>query len=63
MNTTKHILAGAIFSLGALSALGVHAKDAKDISVAVIPKVAVSFFDDCNKGAKTAADKAGVKYQ
>uniref|UniRef100_UPI00077534AB Periplasmic binding protein/LacI transcriptional regulator n=1 Tax=Paraburkholderia graminis (strain ATCC 700544 / DSM 17151 / LMG 18924 / NCIMB 13744 / C4D1M) TaxID=396598 RepID=UPI00077534AB len=38
-------------------------KDAKDISVAVIPKVAVPFFDDCNKGAKTAADKAGVKYQ
>ncbi|HEY3600114.1 MAG TPA: sugar-binding protein [Paraburkholderia sp.] len=40
-----------------------HAKDAKDISVAVIPKVAVPFFDDCNNGAKSAAGKLDVKYQ
>lgn len=40
-----------------------QAKDAKDISVAVIPKVAVPFFDDCNKGAQQSADKMGVKYQ
>jgi ribose transport system substrate-binding protein len=39
------------------------AKDAKDIVIAVIPKVAVPFFDDCNTGAKQAADKAGVEYQ
>ncbi|WP_031365080.1 substrate-binding domain-containing protein [Caballeronia sordidicola] len=40
-----------------------QAKDVKDISVAVIPKVAVPFFDDCNKGAQQSADKMGVKYQ
>jgi ribose transport system substrate-binding protein len=40
-----------------------QAKDVKDISVAVIPKVAVPFFDDCNTGAKEASDKLGVKYQ
>lgn len=39
------------------------AKDAKDITVAVIPKVAVPFFDDCNTGAAEAAKKAGVQYQ
>lgn len=39
------------------------AKDAKDISVAVIPKVAVPFFDDCNTGAANAAKAAGVQYQ
>src|SRR5258708_10119356 len=52
------------FSTVALS-LGVsaHAKDTKDISVAVVPNVAVPFFDDCNKGAQTSADKLGVKYQ
>ena len=40
-----------------------QAKDVKDISVAVIPKVAVPFFDDCNTGAKEASDKLGIKYQ
>src|ERR1700761_1592687 len=40
-----------------------QAKDVKDISVAVIPKVAVPFFDDCNNGAKAASDKLGIKYQ
>jgi len=39
------------------------AKDAKDITVAVIPKVAVPFFDDCNTGAANAAKAAGVQYQ
>jgi ribose transport system substrate-binding protein len=39
------------------------AKDAKDIVVAVIPKVAVPFFDDCNTGAKQEAEKLGVQYQ
>lgn len=44
-------------------ALSAHAKDAKDIKIAVIPKVAVPFFDDCNNGAKAAADALGVQYQ
>ena len=39
------------------------AKDAKDIVIAVIPKVAVPFFDDCNTGAKQEAEKLGVQYQ
>ena len=42
---------------------GAAAKDLKDVKVAVIPKVAVPFFDDCNNGAKAAADKLGVQYQ
>ncbi|WP_413197385.1 sugar-binding protein [Pararobbsia alpina] len=46
-----------------MGAIGAQAKDAKDISVAVVPKVAVPFFDDCNTGAKDAAQKAGVNYQ
>lgn len=36
---------------------------AKDITIAVVPKVAVPFFDDCNTGAKKAADALGVGYQ
>lgn len=40
-----------------------EAKDAKDMKIAVIPKVAVPFFDDCNTGAKRAAEALGVQYQ
>lgn len=36
---------------------------AQDITIAVVPKVAVPFFDDCNTGAQTAADALGVGYQ
>ena len=36
---------------------------AQDITIAVIPKVAVPFFDDCNTGAQAAADALGVGYQ
>lgn len=36
---------------------------AADITVAVVPKVAVPFFDDCNTGAKSAAEALGVNYQ
>lgn len=39
------------------------AQDLKNLKIAVIPKVAVPFFDDCNNGAKSAADKLGVQYQ
>ena len=44
-------------------ATGAEAKDAKDIRIAVVPKVAVPFFDDCNKGASTEATALGVQYQ
>ena len=30
---------------------------AQDITIAVVPKVAVPFFDDCNTGAQEAADR------
>ncbi|AQH02948.1 LacI family transcriptional regulator [Burkholderia sp. KK1] len=63
MKTTPRIIAGMTLALCAALSGGAHAKDAKDISIAVVPKVAVPFFDDCNKGAQSAADKAGVKYQ
>ncbi|MDO8252605.1 MAG: sugar-binding protein [Rhodoferax sp.] len=43
--------------------MSASAKELKDIKIAVIPKVAVPFFDDCNNGAKAAADKLGVQYQ
>lgn len=36
---------------------------AQDITIAVVPKVAVPFFDDCNTGAQSAADALGVGYQ
>lgn len=49
--------------LSLASQTSAFAKDAKDIRIAVIPKVAVPFFDDCNTGAKTAAGTLGVQYQ
>lgn len=36
---------------------------AQDITVAVVPKIAVPFFDDVNTGAAEAAEAAGVGYQ
>ena len=36
---------------------------AQDITIAVVPKVAVPFFDDCNTGAQAAAEALGVNYQ
>lgn len=42
---------------------GALAQDNADITIAVVPKVAVPFFDDCNKGAAEAAEKLGVQYQ
>ena len=50
-------------TLAFVAATAASAKDVKDLQIAVIPKVAVPFFDDCNTGAKTAADALGVKYQ
>jgi ribose transport system substrate-binding protein len=38
-------------------------KGDKDISIVLVPKVAVPFFDDCNTGGKEAAGKLGVKYE
>ncbi|WP_193176979.1 sugar-binding protein [Oricola nitratireducens] len=52
----------ALVAMTVLAAAGTIAQ-AKDITVAVVPKVAVPFFDDCNTGAAEAAKKLGVNYQ
>lgn len=52
-----------VLALSALAATTAIAKDAGDITVAVVPKVAVPFFDDCNTGAQEAADALGINYQ
>ncbi len=56
-------LAALLAALPVCGATAVSAKDAKDIVIAVIPKVAVPFFDDCNNGAAAAAKADGVQYQ
>lgn len=65
MKKTPSLFKTALFALPLSLAvsLSVSAKDLKDLKIAVIPKVAVPFFDDCNNGAKAAADKLGVQYQ
>ena len=61
----KHLatVAAAALLAGLSVAQGAAAKDAKDITVAVVPKVAVPFFDDCNTGADDEAKALGVNYQ
>jgi ribose transport system substrate-binding protein len=59
----KISLKALLLALPLLASVTAQAKDAKDIVIAVIPKVAVPFFDDCNNGAKAAATAAGVQYQ
>lgn len=56
-------VAALIAALPMIAAPAAFAKDAKDLVIAVIPKVAVPFFDDCNKGAAAAATAHGVQYQ
>ena len=52
MKSLQISLYALLVAMPILAASTAFAKDAKDISVAVIPKVAVPFFDDCNTGAK-----------
>lgn len=63
LSRTTLLLAVPLFAWPLLASVGASAKDAKDIVIAVIPKVAVPFFDDCNHGASAAAEAAGVQYQ
>jgi ribose transport system substrate-binding protein len=58
---TMTMAVGLALGVAAHSSAG--AKDAKDIKIAVVPKVAVPFFDDCNTGAKNEAETLGVQYQ
>ena len=59
----KVSIAAMAMALPLCSGQAAHAKYAKDIVIAVVPKVAVPFFDDCNKGAKAAAQTDGVQYE
>lgn len=61
----KHLATVTVAAAALLAGLaqGAAAKDMKDITVAVVPKVAVPFFDDCNKGAADEAKALGVNYQ
>jgi len=52
----------AVASVAAASTSTAPVAD-KKISVALIPKVAVPFFDDCNTGGKQAAEALGIDYQ
>ena len=63
MTTFRLLPLISALTLAFVAASAASAKDIKDLQIAVIPKVAVPFFDDCNTGAKTAADALGVKYQ
>jgi len=63
MSAGNKLMRAMLAAVPMLMAGDVLAKDAKDIVVAVIPKVAVPFFDDCNTGAANAAKAAGVQYQ
>lgn len=58
---TFNMLAGAALMLGTLMSSPVAY--AKEIVVALVPKVAVPFFDDVNNGGKAEAAKLGVQYQ
>ncbi|HMG50532.1 MAG TPA: substrate-binding domain-containing protein, partial [Inquilinus sp.] len=59
---TAALLAAPLLSAPLLFTGGASAQDGK-ITIAVIPKVAVPFFDDCNTGAAEAAKALGVEYQ
>lgn len=59
----RTIFTTARAALVGLSMLAGNGASAQDIMIAVVPKVAVPFFDDCNTGAQAAADAAGVNYQ
>lgn len=60
MNTLFNTARAAIVTLAALAGSSAFAQD---VTIAVVPKVAVPFFDDCNTGAQEAADRLGVSYQ
>ena len=63
MKSLQNSFRAAMLALPLFMSVSAMAKDAKEIVIAVIPKVAVPFFDDCNTGAKTAATAAGIQYQ
>lgn len=61
MNSVSIAARAAMVSLTMLA--GTAAMGQEDITIAVIPKIAVPFFDDVNTGAQEAAETLGVDYQ
>ena len=61
MNPVSTTARAAMVSLTMLA--GTAAMGQEDITIAVIPKIAVPFFDDVNTGAQEAAERLGVDYQ
>lgn len=61
--TSLSKLLAAVLVASPLLASAAIAQTASSPTIAVIPKVAVPFFDDCNKGAADAAKALGVNYQ
>ena len=59
----KNFIKTARVAMVTMAMLAGTAAMAQDITIAVVPKVAVPFFDDCNTGAQAAADALGVGYQ
>lgn len=59
----KTLIKTARAAMITMALLGGTAAVAQDITIAVVPKVAVPFFDDCNTGAQAAADALGLGYQ
>ena len=59
----KNFIKTARVAMVTMAMLAGTAAMAQDITIAVVPKVAVPFFDDCNTGAQAAADALGVNYQ
>lgn len=59
----KNFIKTARAAMVTMAMLTGSAAVAQDITIAVVPKVAVPFFDDCNTGAQAAADALGINYQ
>ncbi len=60
----KHLLMAMslLVMAGSMALVPAQAKDAKNITIGLIPKGPIPWFDDCNKGGAAEAAKLGVKY-
>jgi ribose transport system substrate-binding protein len=63
MKNLSYLACTAILACMSAGFTPAQAKDAKDISIGLIPKGPIPWFDDCNRGAKAEAAKLGVQYQ
>lgn len=63
MKKTLCLLTSLLLVLVSFGVIAETAPEDKDITIVLVPKVAISFFDDCNNGGQEAADKLGVNYE